>query len=249
MKRCSFKLRSAFAVLLLFSVIRDGKAQVTLLSQKVDTSGKISKIGPNRLFFAHGTSKSGLTFWPQSRGMQTNWWSGSIAYGVRMKLRASNWYSLVCDFDFRYDRFSISQKTPKALPFETVRHRKERISVHNLSLLLGNRFNAGRRGNSLGRYLDFGIYGDWVFRTSHVIIDRTYNSSSPDGSDQRIRVKNTGLPYIENFNYGLFVRIGGNLIGLFATYRWNEIIIDPPGFEYPDLPALTIGIEVYSWGR
>jgi len=219
----------------------------SLVDVTIDTSGKITKFGPNRLYFGHGLCQVGEKVGPQVYGLQTNWWSGSIEYGVRGKLKLWSWEALVMDFGYRYDRYSMRKDTPKLLPLDPTVHQRERISTHNLSASFCDRLNFGRRGNVMGSWLDFGVYADWSFRTANVFVDQHYDSNSPSGYRYKSKTKVTRLPYMESINYGWTVRVGGDYAGVFAQWRMNNIIKSNYTTNDRDLPKLTIGIEIYNW--
>jgi hypothetical protein len=219
----------------------------SLVDITVDTTGKIPKFGPNRLFFVHGLCQLGEKSGPQVYGLQTNWWSGSIEYGVRGKLKLWSWEALVMDAGYRYDRYSMRKDTPKLIPLDPTIHQRERISDHNFSGSFCDRINFGKRGNVMGSWLDFGVYADWSFRTSNVYVDQHYDSNSPSGYRYKNKTKITRLPYMEKTNYGLTVRFGGDYGGVFAEWRMNNIIKKNYTTGDRDLPKLTIGIEFYMW--
>lgn len=263
MNRCSFKRTFIIALLLLFSGFRLAaqfdvfpgemrgdtsrlKKHHVLVSQEVDTSGKISKYGPNRLFFMSFYSHFGFMPGPQVYGAQTNWWSTSLAYGLRMKLKLFYWNALVMDVTYRYDRYSIRQNTPKLPPLGTSQHVRERISLHNFSVAFCDRINFRRRGNVLGNWMDFGVYADNIFRSTNVFVDRHYDSNDPAGRSYKVKSTIVGLPYIEKINYGVTVRVGGEFNSFFMQYRVNDLF----NYNSPndrDLPKIIVGMSFAGW--
>jgi hypothetical protein len=259
MQRLSFerKLLVAFMLLLLsgvrlaaqFDVFpgehRTGDPRV-LLSRNVDTTGKISKFGPNRLFFIHAFGQFGAMPFPQVYGAQTNWWSCSVAYGLRMKLKLFYWNALVMDLAYRYDRYSIRQDTPKLLPLSPDHHVRERISIQNFSVTLCDRINFRRRGNVLGTWIDLGVFADNVFRSTNVFVDRHYDSNSPSGRSFKSKTTIAHLPYIEKINYGVTFRCGGEFTSFFVQYRLNPIF-NYDSLNNRDLPKIIFGIGFAGW--
>lgn len=243
MKPGSFKIVLVLAGLLLFLV--EGKAQRTLFEQDVDTSGAIPKFGPNRAFYVHPYVAYGLMFWPQEDGARTKWYSSNYAYALRFKRKLAWWDSWIVDIGYRYDYFSLNQKKTKMAPLDTIRHSREFLSVHNVSGEFCNRINFSRRGDVLGTWLDIGVYADWVFRTSDRYVDRYEDPNSPAGRYYRDKRRIVGLPYIQTRNYGFVLRCGGENTALFVRYRLNELIKDRADADDPDLPKLTIGIEIF----
>lgn len=231
-----FKLTVLFALLLTAAAAQD-------IHVTVDTTQTISNIGPNRRFHLDHCVGAGFIAGPEERGASTNWWSSSVSYSVRGKLKLWSWEALVVDFGYRYDRYSIDQKSVKRLPIATLAHQRERISVSNLSFAFCNRISLAKHGNVLGRYIDFGVYGDWAFRATNVYLDQYYDSNSPAGRT-RIKTKNSRLNYVQPFNYGVVFRWGSDDASLFGMWRMNDLIKDSADRNYPDLPQLIIGVQV-----
>jgi hypothetical protein len=244
---CKYIRLLGFVLLFISGGGADAFAQRVVFARDVDTSGEVGKFGPNRLFFVHGLVQAGFIVGPQETGMRTTWSSGWFNYGMRMKLKLWSWESVTMDLGYRYDRFNIRQKSAKSLPLEPAKHQKQHLSVNNVSISFCNRINFRRRGNVLGNWMEFGVYGDWAFRTSNRYVDRYYDSNSSSGYEHVLHTAIVKLPYIEEWNYGFTFRAGGNVLGFCLNYRVNELIIDAPDQDYPDLPKLSVGIELYSW--
>jgi hypothetical protein len=258
MNRCSFERKIITALLLLLPGIRLAaqfdvfpgdrrtRADHVLVSQEVDTSGKIAKFGPNRLFFISPYAHFAFMPGPQVYGAQTNWWSSSFGYGLRAKLKLFYWNSIVLDAIYRGDRYSMRQNTPKLAPLTTQSHVRERISLSNFSIAFCDRINFRKRGNVLGNWLDFGVYGDNVFRSTNVFVDEHYDSNSPAGYRHKQKTTLVRLPYIETINYGFTLRWGGEFGSFFVQYRVNDIFnYDSPNNR--DLPKLMIGMAFSGW--
>lgn len=217
-----------------------------LVSNEVDTSGKISKFGPNRLFYIAPYGTFGMMLMPQVYGAQTNWWSTSLTYGARSKLKLFYWNALVLDVAYRYDRYSIRQNTPKLPPLITANHVRERISLHNFTVAFCDRINFRRRGNVLGSWLDLGVYADHVMRSANVYVDRHYDSNGTSGYSFKTKTTIARLPYIDKLNYGFTMRFGGDYYSFFAQYRVNSLFTtDTPNDR--DLPKLMIGMSFAGW--
>ncbi len=213
---------------------------------RVDTTQRIPRLGPNRLFHYDLCIGTGLITGPEQNGAATNWWSSSVSFAARGKLKLWSWESLVLDLGYRYDRYSINQKKVKRLPIDPLAHQRERISVSNFSVAFCNRISLGRHGNVQGRFIDAGVYADWAFRATNVYLDQFFDSNSPAGR-ARIKTKLSRLNYIEPVNYGLMFRVGSDNAAFFGQWRLNELIIDSEDRNYPDLPQLIVGFQVTGW--
>jgi hypothetical protein len=243
MKKNSCKI--FLSVFLLSMLCITMQAQTVVIAEQVDTVPNDEIIGPNRLWYAHGLFQLASHIGPQEPGMHTDIFSYSYTYGGRVKLRLWSWESLVADWGYRHDRFSIKQQQNKRSPLNTGRHQHERVSVHNLSFAFCNRLNFGRRGNIMGFWVDMGVYGDWAFVKNNVYVDRYYDSNSAIAKRYKVRTRITHLQYIEKFNYGFTLRSGGDYFGVFANYRMNDLIKNASTTSYNDLPKLTVGVEFY----
>lgn len=232
---------------LLFSVTLG--AQRVLVHEEPDTSGEIPMYGKNRAMYVHGLMKIGIIAPIYETGAQTNYFSTSLSYEARAKAKICSWNAFVLDFGYRCDRFVITQNVNKQIPGLFGNHKRERISIHNLSFAFCDRFNFGRRGNILGIYLDVGFYGDYAFRAAHLYVDEFYNTNSSVAQHTVTRVKENQLVYINTLNYGLTTRLGWEWGSFYAMYRMTDLVLDnPPLTVYPDLPKLVIGIEMYATG-
>lgn len=240
--------KQIISVLLAFLLGLTGElyAQRILVEEYVDTSREIPRFGRNRLFYAHPLVKIGLFAPIYEAGGKTNLLTTTVSYETRMKLKLLSWNALVFDVGYRCDRFLINQDDTSKLPTYNGRHKRERLSTQNVTFAVCDRINFGRRGNILGIYVDFGVYGDWAVRAAHLYVDEYYDSNSAVATHVKSRVKFTHLQYINRFNYGLTVRCGWEWASVFAMYRMSDLIRDTPDTDYPDLPKLSVGIEMYG---
>jgi hypothetical protein len=166
---------------------------------------------------------------------------------LRTKAKICSWNALVLDFGYRCDRYGIGKNDASGIPGFGNAHKRERLSLHNMSFALCDRINFGRRGNILGIYTDFGFYGDLLFRGAHLMVDEYYDSNSEFAERTIERTKQTHLPFLSRFNYGFTARFGWEWGSIFAMYRINELVVDrPPITVYSDFPRLTAGVEMYG---
>lgn len=240
--------KSICKLLLILCMVPCGNAiaQRVLVHEEPDTSGEIPMFGPNRSVYVHQLVKIGAFMPPYDDGLSLNPWCTSMSYELRTKAKICSWNALVLDFGYRCDRFSFPKKGTQIIPYFGYDIKRERLSLHNVSFALCDRINFGRRGNILGIYLDFGFYGDFLFRSSHLMVQEYYDSNSPAGQHVISKSKETRLSYINQLNYGLTARLGWEWGSFYGSYRMTDLIKDPdPLTEWPDLPKLVIGIEMY----
>jgi hypothetical protein len=224
----------------------DAMAQRVLVHEEPDTSGEIPSFGPNRAIFYYPLIKIG-TFVPvYDVGMYLNPWCTAMSYELRTKAKICKWNALVLDIGYRCDRFSIKEDPDHIIPYYGGNSKRSRVSCHNVTFALCDRINFGRRANIQGIYLDFGFYGDFIFRSSHLTVYEYYDSNSQNGTHVRSKTRVTKLQYINQLNYGLTARFGWEWGSFYGCYRMTDLILDPDPFTpWPDMPKLTVGLEWY----
>lgn len=242
MQRSIFKIAFVFCIVLSAHL----QAQRILVQESPDTSGEIPMYGPNRSIYVHQLVKIGAFVPVYDSGIYLQPWNSSLSYELRTKAKICSWNALVLDFGYRCDRFIIKEDTAQVIPFLGLDHKRERITTHNVSFSLCDRINFGKRGNILGIYLDYGFYGDYVFRSSHMTVDEYYDSNSISGRHVKVKARSTRLAYINQLNYGLTARFGWEWGSFYSMYRMTDLILDPDALTpWPDMPRLVVGVEMF----
>lgn len=242
MRNLSFKISFLFCMVLSVQL----SAQRILVDESPDTTGEIPKFGPNRAIFYYPLMKVGGFAPVLEEGMYLNPWCTTISYELRTKAKICKWNAVVLDIGYRCDRFSIKENADHTIPFFGGNSKRSRLSSHNVTFSLCDRINFGRRANIQGIYLDFGFYGDYVFRSSHMTVYEYYDSNSMSGDHMKIKTRATKLPYINQFNYGLTARFGWEWGSFFGMYRMTDLIVNAdPLTPWPDMPKLSFGVEWY----
>jgi hypothetical protein len=236
---------TSFLLASLMLLVTQLAAQRVLLSESVDTVNEVPMFGPNRSVFVYPLVKIGVFTPPYEKGGVVNFWSSTVSGELRTKAKICRWNALVLDVGYRCDRFILSQDDTSYLPTYSGKHKRERLSTHNITFSLCDRINFGRRGNIQGIYLDFGFYGDYVARAAHFYVEEFYDSNSAAAGHTKLKVKNTDLPFINRLNYGFTARFGWEWGSVFAMYRMTDLIMDPPLTEYTDMPNISAGVEMY----
>jgi hypothetical protein len=164
-------------------------------------------------------------------------------------LKLLSFYAIGLDLSFKSTTFFFedSDANPfdplNPLTYNTERDR-HRLENSGLGLEFYQRINIGRRGNTLGKYLDTGIRGQWNFSTVENILVKSDDQNLPS---QRTRIKNRKLNYIEPFSYSVAARIGLNKFLLYGEYRLSDIFKDEISDEVPvdisEVPRLVVGFQ------
>ena len=201
-------------------------------------------VGPNTKSFKQLFIGTGLVI-NNSQDIEINTLrSGYFAVGFRQKFKLLSFYSIGYEAGYNAWHFNIKQSEDKMIPNMDL-HDKEKLRFHSGNILLFNRLNIGKRGNVIGRFIDFGGYMNYIFSTSHYTKDRIQDNIPPSDQDvhAEIRiVKNTGLDYVQSFGYGLFGRAGINWFALKVTYRMSDLFKGK--YDWPELPRIYIGFEM-----
>ena len=237
---------STLVILFIFPL----NAQEVVLDMDVEDQYKGTR-GPNMRHYTHFYIGTGFVMdFDEETGTRIDWWkSNHVLFGYRYKLKLLSFYALGLDLNFMNTRYYFEGRNENPLdPMNPLTYNleRDRHHLHNtgFGLEFYHRINIGRRGNTLGYYLDTGIRGQWNMGDVEKIIIKTDDKNAFAGVT---RIKNRKLGYVEPLSYGLTARIGFNKIILHGFYRLSEYftdrINDAVRVEIPELPRLTIGIQ------
>ncbi len=215
--------------LLFFASISE--AQTIELAQDVNEDTVISKFGKNRKHYFSSYFGFGITPGQvETDSIQLkSGESTKLTYGFYYKYKVAEPYSILFALSYGLSQFEF--ETPDDFKYR-------RLNVNDVELEFANRINFGKRGNTIGNYLELGISGDYVFGTkllSKQIID------DPTVNHKARKVELTGLSYINKPNYTAHARFGSNKYVITADYRLSDLTNDDINF---DLPPLTIGFRL-----
>ncbi len=235
--------------LLLFFIISCCSFQV--FSQKVVISKDVDKQyegnhGPNMRHYGYFYSGLGVVAdYDEEAGSAIKFWgSGEYTVGYRYKLKLLSFYALGLDASFSHTRYNYEKDDinvfDPANPLTYAQNEKRHLLVNNaLGLEIYQRINFGRRGNTLGNYLDVGIMGNWNHTVKEVIVKEYDDNAYYAGKS---RLVNRKLDFPEPFSYAVSARIGHNKFDIYGRYRLSDYFKD--GYDIPELPRLTLGLEM-----
>jgi len=169
--------------------------------------------------------------------------SGTFTVGWRYKRKLSEWYSIGTGLSYANSQYSIKQDEGKEIPNDIL-HKKEKLKYNNINLELYMRFNFGKRGNIIGKFIDLGAYGGYSVIVKHFYEDEADKNNPPYVG--KIKVNEQDLNYVNHWNYGLVLRMGVNRWVLTGTYRLSDLLDADykatVGAYY--FPRLAVGIEM-----
>lgn len=228
-------------LLILFSIsINFCFAQKQIFQRRVDST--ISKFGPNR---SH--SFSVLIGWGFLIGneveTQNNRHGASqeLMFGIRYKKKITRHFAAGAELIYQASDYHFKYTGPVALgvvPFD-----RAKISLNTFALNVYTRINFGRRGNSIGKYIDLGGYGDKIDGSSY---SEYYKLPDNDPSNaKKSNVTYSDLKYVnKDIGYGVFARLGVLASGkaaIYGKYRLSDVFKFTPARNF-ETPRLSIGL-------
>ncbi len=170
--------------------------------------------------------------------------SGIFTIGWRYKRKLSEWFAWGTGLSYANAQYSIKQYAGKQIPNDIL-HDKEKLKYNNLNLEFYIRFNFGKRGNIIGKFIDMGAYGGYAVSVKHFYEDKA-DKNSPPAYAGKIKVNEKELNYVNNLNYGLTARMGVNRWVISASYRLSDLLNDDYKALVGDFyfPRLAVGIEI-----
>ena len=210
-------------------------AQEILLEQDVTADSVRPSRGPNLKNFTHFYAGLGFPVFTNEEVTYTEFGTSTdVNFGLRYKRKFTNTLAAGADLCVAASSYKIKQDNMKSVP-DTIANEKEKIRIGVVSPSVFLRLNIGKRGNYVGNFLDLGAYGGWNIRKMHITVNH-------NDLDERIRVQTSHLDYVETFTYGLLARAGINRYVVTARYRISDIF--KPSYSFPELPRLTVGVEI-----
>jgi hypothetical protein len=232
-RSCSFVCGMAMFVILSMST-SGAVPQTVVISEDVEAMRSASDFGANRKHFRHFFT--GLHFVagsPDEAGADIiSGRSWRFELGHRYKRRFSDTFSAGYETQFKRDVFYLQQDDAKLVP-DTTRNDKEKLVILSAGASLYYRINFGNRGNHMGRFLDIGGFGGYLFHARLVRFN--------DTGEEKIRERRTGLSYPARWEYGPLVRIGAGNVVLKVTYRASDLFRSSA--RLPEMPRFMAGIE------
>ncbi|MBJ6109256.1 hypothetical protein JAO73_09550 [Hymenobacter sp. BT523] len=212
------------------------RAQQVLVQANVADDTIKTTFGPNRRYFAHGYFGYGLLAGGAGTPVRYGLGSAELRAGGRLKVRFSQSLALNFDLGYAYQHLDLDQTPGKTVPTPTL-HRRESLGLHQVYAETSLRFNAGRRGNSVGRYLDLLAGGGWVAGTSHTTEDE------PGPGIGSVETTERGLPYLRRWTGTAGARLGIDRYAFVVRRRFTPAFA-PAYAAWPELPRWVLGLEI-----
>lgn len=221
----------------LASLAVPARAQQVLVQANVADDTVKTVLGPNRRYYGHILLGYALAVGAGEPGAALRYGlvSGELRGGGRLKRRLSQALALNLEAGYAYLRYDLAQNAQKTLP-SSVLHRSETLELHQLYSEMSLRLNAGRRGNSVGSYLDLLVGGSWLAATAHGTDDE------PGPGIGSVHTTEHGLPYLRPWLGVAGARLGFDRYALSARYQFTGLFLPTAGL--PELPRWRVGFEI-----
>jgi hypothetical protein len=219
-------------------------SQDVVIDKDVDEQYQTKK-GPNyRYYNQFYIGFGGMADFDEETGAKINAWrSSNFIFGYRYKLKLLSFYALGFDLNFNQNIYFMEGDSEN--PFDALNpltfdidEKKQTLTNNAFALEVYQRINIGKRGNSLGKYLDLGVSGQWNHTVKETVKKEFTDEQNYYGKSLDVRRK---LDYIEAFQYDLTARIGVNQFVVYGKYRMSDYFNDK--FIMPELPRLSLGIQ------
>lgn len=197
-------------------------SQEILLHKKTAETLSESDFGPNKKNYIHSFIRLG--FYQNNNGVKTCVTDGrnsfSMGYGIRYKRKLSTVLSFGYDLGYEFNQYRFKRDvsslfsqlngvlTPDSL-------KVDKLNYSTLDLAPYFRINLGKRGDHLGKYLDFSVYGALMLSSKHVLKWDHPNSDLIKKSTYKSR----RLRYTNKLFYGFEFRYGNAFYNIFLRYR------------------------------
>ncbi len=219
-------------------------AQDTIVHQNVEKITKVyekTNYGPNSTHYIY--TYQALNFFTPAiyeNQYQINYVKSiDFYYGITYKLKLTNWFSN--GLSIFYNLQNINLKKQLATGYSA--QMKDKIILNNLGAEYFWRFSLAKHGNTIGKYIDLGIWGKYNFNNRYIIKTQQNNSLYSSNKQKQV-FNNTNLfaPYF----YGVSFRIGSKQFSFVAKYTLSDIFGENAKqlINIFDLPKLTLGIEI-----
>jgi len=226
-------MRILFSILIASIAVFNVQAQDVILDVETAVDTIEPKKGPNYKRYAHLFMGFGVNAQLGEKGGLITPGLDQFQLGTRYKYKFNETFSAGWEWAYASSSFNMKQTSSKFTP-DTFLHDRQRLIFYNLRLGAYLRINFGRRGNTLGKYLDLAGYGDYVF--AHTLFTKITLAD-----ESVLRIRRSQLDYFQRINYGVEARIGVGKIIVFGNYRLSNLFYKPYGFV--ELPRLNAGIQ------
>lgn len=223
-------------------------SQTTVLEQDVSKQLEQLDVGPaNSKHLTFSNTNYGFQYASLYENDSLRVRSGSFVlnFGGEELWKLSNKIYLGYNTGFQYSSYRIKQDSGVNLLSINLEHESQKLRIFHFDLGPVLRINIGKKGgNKISQFVELSGYG---------LINFGYSLKSKDDVDpafnqgaKEVQVTQKKLSYINRWGYGTQVKIGWNMINIWAKYRLSDSFTVSTdinnNIQLPELPRLSLGI-------
>ncbi|MCF8294451.1 MAG: outer membrane beta-barrel protein [Bacteroidales bacterium] len=221
-------------------------AQDVVLEESVPDSLVEPKFGPNYRHFIHTFYNFGVMVTESAEATAVKAYKSGyqLPIGIRYKYKLNNHVALGTDIYYKWSWIYFDTERSSSSVYT-----QEMYNIGSWGLSPYLRINVGKRGNTLGKFIDLFAYGD-INSMRHYFYEQETNSLDPmllGNYAEKVEVNYKKLSFMNTYNYGAGVRIGWKSYSFFAQYRLNELLLEnevPANLNAGEVPMLLVGFEL-----
>ena len=186
-----------------------------------------------------------------SVAVRENGSSNVFSGGWRYKRRLAEHFGIGLDVLYMHQSFRIKQDADKNIFSPGFQNDLQKLSFNTIGLGSYARLNIGKRGNTIGKYIDLGGDAHYVF-SDRLLTKNTVSPSTNNGAHQA-KTSLQKLDYVAPAQLFILARIGYNGIALAGRYRFSDIFKTSGDFyggqKLPELPRIMVSLELTFWDK
>lgn len=218
-------------------------SQVVVLDEAVADTVKEKPFGPNQKHYVHSYYSFGTGFSLEDQTtIKQIAGTFRFEFGIRYKYKISEHFALGSDLYFATDMHNFDLDQAQSAMYES-----EYYSLNSWGLSVFTRFNVGKRGNTLGTFVDLLGYGQWNPGRYYTYFIEEESTDPLLAHSATKQVVYNRLDFLSKTSAGAGLRIGHKGISLLATYRLTDLVLtdkQPALLPHGELPAFNIALEI-----
>ncbi len=163
--------------------------------------------------------------------------SGKLGAGLRYKYKLINWLAAGTDVEVSsynvYFAIPQNEENTQNIPYNN----EKQCTFQSVELNPYIRFNFGKRGNIIGKFIDIGAINS--FNINNRLIEK-FKTSGTDQVVNRMKIE-TPKSAIDKFALSPFIRFGMNRNSLFIAYRITNLQLAD---VVAQVPEFTFGLQM-----
>ena len=225
-------MKKYICLLLFIFIVVDLSAQNILFEKETEDLYKIPEYGANRKHFLH--LYTGFGMYSIGSTMLKEYHTHEYNLGIRYKRKFSSLFSAGTALYWKNVNFRYKED-PEIIDQGTFLD-KEKLKVNAAGTEIFVRLNFDTsRGNYVGNYIDLGGYGEWLFSNAY----KTFKDGG-FGLFKRKKTVYKQLDQMNNFGYGIQLRMARNRFVVFVRYRISDYFKN----DLVEHPKSVIGLEI-----